>query len=92
PVYVTNFIGGAMSGIIVALMGLTNMSPGTATPIAGLAVMFAYNPPVKVIIAATGCALVSIAAGCIGYAIFKNYKITTADVVRGTNSNDTKAA
>ena len=44
PVYVTNFIGGAMSGVIVALMGLVNNSPGTATPIAGLAVMFAYNP------------------------------------------------
>ncbi|MEF9991566.1 MAG: PTS sugar transporter subunit IIC [Romboutsia sp.] len=92
PVYVTNFIGGAMSGVIVALMGLTNNSPGTATPIAGLAVMFAYNEPLQVIIAATGCALVSIAAGFIGYAIFKNFKITTADVVRGTNSDDNQAA
>lgn len=87
PVYVTNFIGGAMSGVIVALMGLTNMSPGTATPIAGLAVMFAYNPAIQVIIAAAGCALVSIAAGFVGHAIFKNYKITTADVVRGTNDD-----
>lgn len=88
PVYVTNFIGGAMSGVIIAMMGLTNNSPGTATPIAGLAVMFAYNPAIKVIITAAGCALVSIAAGFIGYAIFKNHKITTADVVRGTNSED----
>ena len=88
PVYVTNFIGGAMSGVIIALMGLTNNSPGTATPIAGLAVMFAYNPAIKVIITAVGCALVSILAGFIGHAIFKNYKITTADVVRGTESNE----
>ena len=86
PVYVTNFIGGAMSGVIIALMGLINNSPGTATPIAGLAVMFAYNPATKVIIAAVGCALVSILAGFIGYAIFKNYKITTADVVRGESN------
>nr|WP_122640046.1 PTS sugar transporter subunit IIC [Romboutsia sp. Marseille-P6047] len=86
PVYVTNFIGGAMSGVIIALMGLTNNSPGTATPIAGLAVMFAYNPATKVIITAVGCALVSILAGFIGYAIFKNYKITTADVVRGESN------
>lgn len=92
PVYVTNFIGGAMSGVIIALMGLTNNSPGTATPIAGLAVMFAYNPAIKVIITAVGCALVSIAAGFIGHAIFKNYKITTADVVRGTGSDDSQAA
>ena len=83
PVYVTNFIGGAMSGVIVALMGLINNSPGTATPIAGFAVMFAYNPATKVLITAAGCALVSILAGFIGHAIFKNYKIITADVIRG---------
>lgn len=47
PVYVTNFIGGAMSGVIVALMGLINNSPGTATPIAGFAVMFAYTQQLK---------------------------------------------
>lgn len=83
PVYVTNFIGGAMSGVIVALMGLTNMTPGTATPIAGFAVMFAYNKPVQVLIAASGCIAVSITAAYIGYAIFKNYKIMTADKIRG---------
>lgn len=91
PVYVTNFIGGAMSGVIIAMMGLVNNSPGTATPIAGFAVMFAYNPPMQVLITAAGCIAVSIAAGFIGYAIFKNYKITTADVVRGTNSDDIAA-
>ena len=69
PVYVTNFMGGALSGIIVALMGLTNMTPGTATPIAGFAVMFAYNPPVQVLIAATGCIIVSIFSGFVGYKI-----------------------
>lgn len=91
PVYVTNFIGGAMSGVIIAIMGLVNNSPGTATPIAGFAVMFAYNPPMQVLIAAAGCIVVSVAAGFIGYAMFKNYKITTADVVRGTNSDDIAA-
>ena len=91
PVYVTNFIGGAMSGVIIALMGLTNNSPGTATPIAGLAVMFAYNPAIKVLIAAAGCALVSILGGFIGYAIFKNYKIVTADVVRGNDKEEVAA-
>lgn len=86
PVYVTNFIGGALSGIIVALMGLTNMTPGTATPIAGFAVMFAYNKPVQVLIAAAGCIVASIAAAFIGHAIFKNYKIMTADQIRGIAS------
>lgn len=83
PVYVTKFMGGALSGIIVALMGLTNMTPGTATPIAGFAVMFAYNPPVQVLIAATGCIIVSIFSGFVGYKIFKNYKIRTAAEIRG---------
>jgi fructose-specific phosphotransferase system IIC component len=83
PVYVTNFIGGAMSGIIVALMQLINNTPGTATPIAGFAIMFAYNRADKVIIAALGCIVVSVIGGFIGYAIFKDYKIVTADKIRG---------
>lgn len=83
PVYVTNFIGGALSGIIVALMGLTNMTPGTATPIAGFAVMFAYNPAGKVLVAAAGCIAVSVLAGFIGYILFKNTKIKTAAEIRG---------
>ena len=82
PVYVTNFIGGAASGIIVALMGLVNMTPGTATPIAGFAVMFAYNPAIKVLIAAAGCIIVSIISGYIGYLIFRKKKILTADEIR----------
>ena len=82
PVYVTNFIGGALSGIIVSLIGLVNMTPGTATPIAGFAVMFAYNPAIKVLIAAAGCILVSVISGYIGYFIFKNKKILTADEIR----------
>ena len=82
PVYVTNFIGGAASGIIVALMGLVNNTPGTATPIAGFAVMFAYNPAIKVLIAAAGCIIVSVISGYIGYLIFKNKKILTADEIR----------
>ena len=82
PVYVTNFIGGAASGIIVALMGLVNMTPGTATPIAGFAVIFAYNPAIKVLIAAAGCIIVSVISGYIGYLIFRKKKILTADEIR----------
>ncbi|MHC1748247.1 MAG: PTS sugar transporter subunit IIC [Cellulosilyticaceae bacterium] len=87
PVYVTNFIGGALSGIIVSLMGLTNMTPGTATPIAGFAVMFAYNPPTQVLIAAAGCIIVSVLSGYVGYLLFKNFKIYTAAEIRGIAIN-----
>jgi len=87
PVYVTNFIGGGMSGIIVAVMGLEVSTPGTATPIAGFAISVAQNGP-RALIAAAGCIVVSIAGGFIGYALFKNYKIKTADEIRGTQSED----
>ena len=83
PVYVTNFIGGGLSGIIVAMMGITVSTPGLATQIAGFAVSVAENG-MRGFIAAVACAVVSIIAGYIGYFIFKNYKITTADEIRGT--------
>ncbi|MPQ44487.1 PTS sugar transporter subunit IIC [Clostridium tarantellae] len=83
PVYVTNFIGGAACGVIIALMGLTNGTPGTATPIAGFAVMFAYNPPVKVLITAGCCIIAGILGGLLGSVIFKNFKIRTAAEIRG---------
>ena len=92
PIYVTNFIGGAACGVVIALMGLVNNSPGTATAIAGLAVSFAYNPPVKVLIAALVCAVLSAIAGFIGYKIFKNYKIVTADEIRGNKAVEEKIA
>ena len=83
PVYVTNFIGGGLSGIIVAMMGISVSTPGLATQIAGFAVSVAENG-MKGLIAAIACAVVSIIAGYIGYFMFKNYKITTAADVRGT--------
>lgn len=88
PVYVTNFIGGAMSGIIVAMMGLEVSTPGTATPIAGFAISLAQNGT-PALVAAAGCVVVSVLAGFIGYAIFKNTKIKTAAEIRGiTPEND----
>ena len=87
PVYVTNFIGGAMSGIIVALLGVTVSTPGLATPIAGFAVSVAENGMTG-LLAAAGCMIVSIAGGFIGYAIFKNTPIKTAAEIRGNQSQD----
>ncbi|MCM3290183.1 PTS sugar transporter subunit IIC [Paenibacillus sp. MER 180] len=84
PVYVTNFLGGAMAGVVVALFNLTNNATGTATPIAGLMVMYGFNDPLTVTIAAALCALCGITAGLIGSRIFKNYKIRTVGEIRGT--------
>ncbi|WP_106767863.1 PTS sugar transporter subunit IIC [Paenibacillus faecalis] len=84
PVYMTNFLGGAMAGVVVALFNLTNNATGTATPIAGFMVMYGFNDPMTVTIAAALCALCGILAGFIGSLIFKKYKIRTAAEIRGT--------
>lgn len=83
PVYVTNFIGGALAGVIVALYGLVNQATGTATPIAGLMVMYGFNNPLLVTKVALMCAAAGIFAGYLGSIIFKNYKIKTIYDIRG---------
>lgn len=83
PVYVTNFIGGALAGTIVALYGLVNQATGTATPIAGLMVMYGFNNPLVVTKVALMCASAGIFAGWLGSIIFKNYKIKTVYDIRG---------
>jgi len=83
PVYVTNFIGGAAAGVIVSLFGLVNNATGTATPIAGLMVMYGFNDAIVVTKVALMCALAGAAAGYLGSIIFKNYKIKTVNEIRG---------
>lgn len=83
PIYVTNFIGGALAGVIVALYGLVNQATGTATPIAGLMVMYGFNHPMVVTKVALMCAAAGIFAGWLGSIIFKNYKIKTIHDIRG---------
>lgn len=74
---------GALAGVIVALYGLINNATGTATPIAGLMVMYGFNNPMVVTKVALMCALAGLIAGYIGYVIFKNYKIKTIQEIRG---------
>ncbi|SHE97308.1 PTS sugar transporter subunit IIC [Clostridium fallax] len=85
PVYLTNFIGGGISGIIIASFGLINNASGTATPIAGLMVMYGFNDPLKVTLVAVLCAVSSAAVGFFGAIVFKNYKIRTVDEIRNGN-------
>jgi len=85
PIYVTNFFGGAACGVLIALMKLVNDTPGTATPIAGFAVMFAYNPMMKVLITAFGCIILSLIAGYIGGSVFKNYRLVTKQELQARN-------
>ncbi|SHJ68795.1 PTS sugar transporter subunit IIC [Tepidibacter formicigenes] len=92
PVYVTNFIGGGLAGIIVSQFGLINNATGTATPIAGLMVMYGFNNPKTVTIAAVLCALAGALSGFLGSIIFKNYKIRTVEEVRGTSQKEEAVA
>ncbi|HES1555924.1 TPA: PTS fructose transporter subunit IIC [Streptococcus pyogenes] len=85
PIYVTNFVGGAACGVLIALMKLVNDTPGTATPIAGFAVMFAYNPVAKVLITALGCIIISLIVGYIGGSVFKNYRLVTKQELQVRN-------
>lgn len=88
PVYVTNFLGGAMAGVVVAMFNLVNNATGTATPIAGLMVMYGFNDPLTVTIAAVLCAACGITAGYIGSLIFKKFKIRTAAEIRGESAKE----
>ena len=75
PVYVTNFFGGAVAGLIIALSGMINDATGTATPIAGFLVMFGFNSPMKVIIYGVVMAIVGGLAGFLGSLVFKNIRL-----------------
>ncbi|AUN13397.1 regulatory protein [[Clostridium] sordellii] len=83
PIYVTNFISGALGGIVVSAMGLVNNAPGTAAPSAGLPVMFAFNPAKEVLICMAICAVLSTIVGFAASFVFRNHKIVTAAEIRG---------
>ena len=72
PVYASSFLGGALSGIPAALLGIIDNAPGTASPIPGLLAPFAFNPAGKVILALA----ISVVMGClIGSVLFKRFTV-----------------
>lgn len=88
PIYVTNFFGGAGCGILIALVGLVNNTPGTATPIAGFAVMFAYNPIVQVLLTSVGCIIISAIMGFVGAEVFKNFQVISKQELQASDMNN----
>ena len=71
PIYASNFFGGAISGIPAAMLGIVNNAPGTASPIPGLLAPFAFNDPMKVILAMAIAAVGGTVAGFVGSVVFK---------------------
>ena len=67
----SNFFGGAFSGIAAAVLGIVNNAPGTASPIPGLLAPFAFNDPMKVVIAMAIAAVGGIVAGFVGSVVFR---------------------
>lgn len=71
PIYCSNFFGGAISGVAAALLGIVNNAPGTASPIPGLLAPFAFNDPMKVLLAMGIAAVGGTVAGFVGSIVFK---------------------
>ena len=73
PIYGSNFFGGGLAGIAAAVLGIINNAPGTASPIPGLLAPFAFNDPVKVLLALALGAVGGTIAGLAGAAVFKRF-------------------
>ena len=71
PIYGSNFAGGALAGMAAAMLGIVNNAPGTASPIPGMLVPFAFNPPLTVFLALVLAAVGGTAAGFAGSVILR---------------------
>lgn len=71
PIYCSNFFGGGLAGISAAVFKIIDNAPGTSSPIPGLLAPFAFNPPLKVVMALAFAALGGLLAGNVGGLIFK---------------------
>lgn len=80
PIYLPSFVGGALTGIVVALLGLVNDAPGTTSPAVSPFVMFTFNDPSKMWIALVACAIIGTAVGLLAVKLFKNKEIVEPEV------------
>ncbi len=74
PIYGSNFFGGGLAGMGAAVLGIVNNAPGTASPIPGLLAPFAFNDPVKVVLALVIAAMGGSLAGYVGSSVFKRFR------------------
>ena len=87
PIFCSNFLGGGLAGISAAVFGIVNNAPGTASPIPGLLAPFAFNDPVKVILAMAFAVIGGSVAGLLGGWVFQKRESTT-ETVSGTQVPD----
>lgn len=74
PIYVSDFFGGGIAGIIAVLLGIINNAPGTASPLPGMMSLFAFNDIKTVVTALALAAAGGAAAGLAGSFVFKKYR------------------
>lgn len=79
PIYSINLVSGGLIGILIALSGLINNSPGTASVVPGIIAAFAWNPPNEVLIYSAISLVIGAIVGIVGSIVFKNYKIINRD-------------
>ena len=89
PIFCSNFLGGGLAGISAAVFGIVNNAPGTASPIPGLLAPFAFNDPVKVVLAMAFAIIGGSVAGLLGGWVFQKRENTT-EAVPGTQIPDAK--
>ena len=89
PIFCSNFLGGGLAGISAAVFGIVNNAPGTASPIPGLLAPFAFNDPVKVVLAMVFAVIGGSVAGLLGGWVFQKRENTT-EAVSGTQVPDAK--
>lgn len=87
PIFCSNFLGGGLAGISAAVFGIVNNAPGTASPIPGLLAPFAFNDPVKVVLAMVFAIIGGSVAGLLGGWVFQKRESTT-EAVSGTQVPD----
>ena len=86
PIFVSNFFGGGLAGLVAAALGIINNAPATASPIPGLLAPFAFNAPVKVIISIVLGIIGGSVAGFVGSIVFKKYD--KANVVENEDNSE----
>ncbi|MDV5168322.1 PTS sugar transporter subunit IIC [Photobacterium rosenbergii] len=70
PIFMSNFIGGALAGVIAAYFGIINDAPGSAAPIPGLLASIAFNEPHTLLMSTVAAAIAGLAGGIIGNRIY----------------------
>ncbi|MGF1715368.1 PTS sugar transporter subunit IIC [Photobacterium chitinilyticum] len=71
PIFMSNFLGGALAGTIAAYFGIVNDAPGSAAPIPGLLASIAFNDPLTLFMAVVAAAFAGIIGGVIGNQVYK---------------------